>query len=65
MALTSPTQRVGNTNKWTRQNAETTSERTARGAYHVTGVSPADGGIDDGHIKLEKRALITRETSLR
>ena len=50
MALTSPTNWSGNTNKWTRQIAETTSERTARGAHRVTGVSR-------GHIKPEKRAL--------
>ena len=53
MSFTNPTQRVENTNKWARQNAEITSERTARGAHRVTGVSR-------GHIKSEKRALITR-----
>ena len=49
MALASPTYRWGNTNKRTRQIAETTSERPARGAHRVTGVSR-------GHSSRRKRA---------
>ncbi len=50
ISLTSLANRSGNTNKWARQIAETTSERTVREAYRVTGVSR-------GHSSRRKRAL--------